>query len=202
MALRPDTGRRSSGLGRTKEPGGVGYRLFLDVVAAVYGSGRRGIDIVAARYGLGSKEFTPPMVKGVFDELALSKPRRQLTVGIVDDVSGGSVEPDGGFEVPMRALQAVFFGLGSDGTVGANKNSIKIIGEPTDLHAQGYFVDDSANTGPRPGSPRLRPRLRSPATASYPCHTTCRSQQPHGDPSPIELRADRSGGEPTRRRPT
>jgi pyruvate-ferredoxin/flavodoxin oxidoreductase len=147
LALLPPTVQRVCVLDRTKEPGAVADPLFLDVVTALYESGRRDIDVIAGRYGLGSKEFTPRMVKGVFDELAATKPRRRLTVGIVDDVSGGSVTPDASFDVPTRALQAVFFGLGSDGTVGANKNSIKIIGELTDLHAQGYFVYDSRKSG-------------------------------------------------------
>jgi pyruvate-ferredoxin/flavodoxin oxidoreductase len=96
---------------------------------------------------LSSKEFTPAMVKGVFDELRRPEPRRHVTVGIVDDVTRTSVDPDPIFRVPTRAVQAVFYGLGSDGTVGANKLSVKIIGEHTDLYAQGYFVYDSRKAG-------------------------------------------------------
>ena len=99
------------------------------------------------RYGLGGKEFTPQMLKGVFDELALPTPRRRVVVGIADDVSHAGITPDQAFQVPTKAVQAVFFGLGSDGTVGANKASIKLIGEMTALHAQGYFVYDSRKSG-------------------------------------------------------
>jgi pyruvate-ferredoxin/flavodoxin oxidoreductase len=143
----PTSARHVAVLDRTKEPGALGDPLYQDIVSALYEAGRRDVDIVAGRYGLGSKEFTPAMVKGVFDELATAKPRRRVTIGIADDVSGTSVTPDGAFRVPHRAIQAVFFGLGSDGTVGANKASIKLIGELTDLHAQGYFVYDSRKSG-------------------------------------------------------
>ncbi|HEX7105081.1 MAG TPA: pyruvate:ferredoxin (flavodoxin) oxidoreductase [Acidothermaceae bacterium] len=147
VSLLPDTVRRVAVLDRTKEPGAVGDPLYLDVVSALYGAGRRDVDVVAGRYGLGSKEFTPSMVKSVFDELAAASPRRQLTVGIADDVTGSSVSPDVSFRAATRAVSAVFFGLGSDGTVGANKATIKLIGELTDLYAQGYFVYDSRKSG-------------------------------------------------------
>ena len=105
-------------------------------------------DVIGGRYGLGSKEFTPAMVKAVFDELDRPSPKRHFTVGIVDDVTGLSLNVDEAFEVePARSVRAVFFGLGADGTVGANKNSIKIIGEETDNWAQGYFVYDSKKSG-------------------------------------------------------
>jgi pyruvate-ferredoxin/flavodoxin oxidoreductase len=106
------------------------------------------IRVIGGRYGLGSKEFTPAMVKAVFDELAKPSPKQVFTVGINDDVTGLSLDYDPEFEVvPEGMKQAVFFGLGSDGTVGANKNSIKIIGEGTDNYAQGYFVYDSKKAG-------------------------------------------------------
>jgi pyruvate-ferredoxin/flavodoxin oxidoreductase len=143
----PTSARRVAVLDRTKEPGAVGEPLYLDVVAALAEHGRRDVDVIGARYGLGSKELTPAMVKGVYDELRLPQPRRHVTVGIVDDVTRTSVDPDPTFRVPTRAVQAVFYGLGSDGTVGANKFSIKIIGEHTDLYAQGYFVYDSRKAG-------------------------------------------------------
>ncbi len=142
----PGTVQRICVLDRTKEPGAADP-LFLDVVAALYESGRRDVEVVSGRYGLASKEFTPQMVKAVFDELAQPTCRKRMTVGIVDDVSGTSLAPDPEFEVSSRALEAVFFGLGSDGTVGANKATIKLIGELTDLHAQGYFVYDSRKSG-------------------------------------------------------
>jgi len=142
-------------LDRTKEPGALGEPLFLDVIAALRQGENLGllkdtqaVRVIGGRYGLGSKEFTPAMVKAVFDELAMPAPRQVFTVGINDDVTGLSLDYDPEFEVvPEGVKQAVFFGLGSDGTVGANKNSIKIIGEETDNYAQGYFVYDSKKAG-------------------------------------------------------
>ena len=147
VAALPATVRRVGVLDRTKEPGAVGDPLYLDVVAALAEQGRRDVDVVATRYGLASKELTPAMVKGVLDELGSPQPRRHTTVGIVDDVTHLSVRPDPGFRVPSRAVQAVFFGLGSDGTVSANKTAITVIGEHTDLYTQGYFVYDSKKAG-------------------------------------------------------
>jgi pyruvate-ferredoxin/flavodoxin oxidoreductase len=143
----PATVRRVAVLDRTKEPGAPGEPLYLDVVTALAEQNRREVDVYGARYGLSSKEFTPAMVKGLLDELRRPSPRRHATVGIVDDISNTSVHPDPEFAVPTRAVQAVFYGLGSDGTVGANKFGIKIIAEHTDLHAQGYFVYDSRKAG-------------------------------------------------------
>jgi pyruvate-ferredoxin/flavodoxin oxidoreductase len=147
VAALPATARRVAVLDRTKEPGAGGEPLYLDVVAALAEHRRHDVEVIGGRYGLSSKEFTPPMVKGVYDELARPSPRRHVTVGIVDDVTGTSVHPDPDFQVPTRAVQAVFFGLGSDGTVGANKFGIKIIAEHTDQYAQGYFVYDSRKAG-------------------------------------------------------
>ncbi|HEX6937304.1 MAG TPA: pyruvate:ferredoxin (flavodoxin) oxidoreductase, partial [Actinomycetes bacterium] len=131
-AALPSTVGRVGVLDRTKEPGAVGDPLYLDVVTALAEQGRGDVDVVAARYGLASKELTPAMVKGAFDELSRPEPRRHMTVGVVDDVTHLSVRPDADFSVPSRAVQAVFFGLGSDGTVSANKTAIKVIGEHTD----------------------------------------------------------------------
>ena len=154
-AALPKTVKSIAVLDRTKEPGAVGEPLFLDVVAALRQADTLGlmkdthqIRVIGGRYGLGSKEFTPSMVKAVFDELAKSAPKLTFTVGINDDVTGLSLDYDPDFEVvPAGMKQAVFFGLGSDGTVGANKNSIKMIGEGTDNFAQGYFVYDSKKAG-------------------------------------------------------
>jgi pyruvate-ferredoxin/flavodoxin oxidoreductase len=146
-AVLPATARRVAVLDRTKEPGAGGEPLYLDVVAALAEHGRREVEVIGGRYGLSSKEFTPAMVKGVYNELRRPAPRRHVTVGIIDDVTRTSVDPDLEFRVPTRAVQAVFYGLGSDGTVGANKFGIKIIGEHTDLYAQGYFVYDSRKAG-------------------------------------------------------
>jgi len=153
LDVLPATARRIAVLDRTKEPGSAGEPLLLDVLAAVSEShmdGQRASlpTVVGGRYGLSSKEFTPGMVAGVFAELATDRPRRRLTVGITDDVSGTSVDydPDLDIEAP-GTVRAVFFGLGSDGTVGANKNTIKILGADGDLHAQGYFVYDSKKSG-------------------------------------------------------
>ena len=140
-------------LDRTKEPGSLGEPLFLDVLAALteaHGAGERELlpTVIGGRYGLSSKEFTPGMVAGVFDELARERPRRRFTIGINDDVSGTSLGYDASLDIePAENVRAVFFGLGSDGTVGANKNTIKILGDAADLHAQGYFVYDSKKSG-------------------------------------------------------
>src|SRR5512140_1641105 len=149
----PQTARAIAVLDRTKEPGAIGDPLYLDVIAALRsaedeGAQRPRASVVGGRYGLSSKEFTPAMVRAVFDELAKEQPRRRFTVGIVDDVTGLSLPVDSGFDIePEDVVRAVFYGLGADGTVGANKNSIKIIGEETDQYAQGYFVYDSKKSG-------------------------------------------------------
>ncbi|MCP4805086.1 MAG: pyruvate:ferredoxin (flavodoxin) oxidoreductase [Proteobacteria bacterium] len=150
----PKTVRQIGVLDRTKEPG-AGGPLYLDVVAAVHearsaGQLDRPVGIVGGRYGLSGKEFTPAMVRSVLDELDKDRPKNGFTVGIVDDVTHTSLPWDPEFEVEdPDVVTAVFFGLGSDGTVGANKNSIKIIGENTPGHAQGYFVYDSKKSGAR-----------------------------------------------------
>jgi len=133
---------------RTKEPGAVGEPLYLDVVNALSEAGRRDIKVVGGRYGLSSKEFTPAMVKAIFDELAKESPKNHFTIGIRDDVTHSSLDYDASFCAEGDdVVRAMFYGLGSDGTVGANKNSIKIIGEETDNFAQGYFVYDSKKAG-------------------------------------------------------
>ena len=147
-AALPPTVRSIAVLDRTKEPGAIGEPLYQDVVTALRESDRDGIRVIGGRYGLGSKEFTPAMVRAVFDEIALAAPKRHFTVGIVDDVTGLSLKVDETFDIEEAdTVRAVFFGLGADGTVGANKNSIKIIGEDTDNWAQGYFVYDSKKSG-------------------------------------------------------
>jgi pyruvate-ferredoxin/flavodoxin oxidoreductase len=145
----PASVRSISVLDRTKEPGSVGEPLLQDVVTALADRGRGDIGVVGGRYGLGSKEFTPAMAAAVFDDLAADEPRRRFTVGIVDDVTGLSLpyDPDFVTESGSGARSAVFYALGSDGTVGANKASVKIIGDQPDLHAQGYFVYDSKKSG-------------------------------------------------------
>jgi len=148
-AALPSSARRLAVLDRTKEPGSVGEPLYTDVVAAlVEQRGREAPLVVGGRYGLSSKEYTPAMALAVFDNLAATTPKNHFTVGIVDDVSGTSldVDPDRWHE-PDDVVRAVFYGLGSDGTVGANKNSVKIIGDLTDRYAQGYFVYDSKKSG-------------------------------------------------------
>ena len=140
-------------LDRTKEPGSHGEPLFLDTVAALTESvadGDRELmpRVVGGRYGLSSKEFTPGMVAGIFDELKSERPRRRFTIGITDDVSGTSLTYDADLDIePPATVRAIFFGLGSDGTVGANKNTIKILGDEEGLNAQGYFVYDSKKSG-------------------------------------------------------
>jgi pyruvate-ferredoxin/flavodoxin oxidoreductase len=142
-------------LDRTKEPGATGEPLYQDCMVAIlegmsngWGNLKWLPKVVGGRYGLSSKEFTPAMVKAVFDNLAADKPRNHFTVGITDDVSNTSLPVDHDFSTePDNVIRALFYGLGADGTVGANKNSIKIIGESTGNFAQGYFVYDSKKSG-------------------------------------------------------
>ena len=147
LAAIPASVRAIAVLDRTKEPGAPAEPLHLDVMNALVEAGRSVPVLIGGRYGLSSKEFTPAMVKAVFDELSTPSPRKRFTVGIVDDVTHLSLPVDADFQVPTGAVSAVFFGLGADGTVGANKNSVKIIGEGTDGYAQGYFVYDSRKSG-------------------------------------------------------
>ncbi len=144
----PATVRAVAVLDRTKESGAVGEPLYLDVLAGLRELGRDDIALVGGRYGLSSKDFTPAMVKAVLDNLAADAPKNHFTVGIVDDVTHTSLPVDAGFSTAHdEVVRAVFWGLGADGTVGANKNSIKIIGEETPNYAQGYFVYDSKKSG-------------------------------------------------------
>ncbi len=167
VAALPQTTKMVTVLDRTKEPGAAGEPLYQDVVTALsehngwpiplgvgdtVGTGANGLAamprVLGGRYGLSSKDFTPAMVKGVFDQMEERKPKNHFTVGIVDDVSNTSIAYDPAFSTEdENAVRAMFYGLGSDGTVGANKNSVKIIGEETDNYAQGYFVYDSKKAG-------------------------------------------------------
>jgi pyruvate-ferredoxin/flavodoxin oxidoreductase len=143
----PDTVKSIAVLDRTKEPGCAGEPLLQDIITALFES-KRQVEVLGGRYGLGSKEFTPGMCKAIFDELSATKPKRRFTVGINDDVSNMSLSYDDQFDIESNdTIRAIFWGLGADGTVGANKNSIKIIGEETANHAQGYFVYDSKKSG-------------------------------------------------------
>ncbi len=147
-AAIPATAKKIAVLDRTKEPGSLGEPLFLDVVAALNEVGRDGIKIVGGRYGLGSKDTTPASIFAIFENLCADKPKNHFTVGIVDDLTGLSLDekvaPD---TAPKDMIQCKFWGLGGDGTVGANKNSIKIIGDHTDKFIQAYFQYDSKKTG-------------------------------------------------------
>jgi pyruvate-ferredoxin/flavodoxin oxidoreductase len=166
----PASAERIAVLDRTKEPGSGGEPLFLDVVAALaeaHTDGERAFPsvVTGGRYGLSSKELTPGMVAGVFAELGRDRPRRRFTIGITDDVSGLSLPYDASLDIePPDSIRAVFFGLGSDGTVGANKNTIKILGAEEGLNAQGYFVYDSKKSGSQTVSHlRFGPRpIRAP----------------------------------------
>jgi len=170
LAVLPASCRAVAVLERTKEPGASGEPLYLEVLAALAQAHARGErasvpKVVAGRYGLSSKDFTPAMVKAVFDELARAQPKNGFTVGINDDVSHSSLEFDAGYSIePAEVVRAVFYGLGADGTVGANKNSVKIIAEDAGLQAQGYFVYDSHKSGAQTVSHlRFGPRpIRSP----------------------------------------
>jgi pyruvate-ferredoxin/flavodoxin oxidoreductase len=153
IAALPPTVKAIAVLDRTKEPGSGGEPLYLDCVNAVFegyssGSLNQMPKIVGGRYGLSSKEFNPAMVKAILDNLTLENPKNHFTVGINDDLSFTSLDYDPEFSTEAdTVIRALFYGLGSDGTVGANKNSIKIIGENTDNYAQGYFVYDSKKSG-------------------------------------------------------
>ena len=153
VAALPASVRLVAVLDRTKEPGATGEPLLLDVTASLVDALQRGAfdalpRIIGGRYGLSSKEFSPPMVKAVLDELTVASPRSRFTVGITDDVTHLSLPVDDDFRTePAGVRRAVFFGLGSDGTVSSNKASIRIIGETTPLQCQGYFVYDSKKSG-------------------------------------------------------
>jgi pyruvate-ferredoxin/flavodoxin oxidoreductase len=154
LSALPKTTKSLAILDRTKEPGATGEPLYSEIVTALVdtpsaeGASRGLRRVIGGRYGLSSKEFTPAMVKAVFDELKKPAPKNHFTVGIRDDVTHTSLDFDAEFSTENpRTVRALFYGLGSDGTVGANKNSIKIIGENTPNHAQGYFVYDSKKAG-------------------------------------------------------
>ncbi len=155
MEALPKTTKRIAVLDRTKEPGAIAEPLHMDIVHALAEARSLGISpfavdpiVVGGRYGLSSKEFNDGMVKAIYDNLAADKPRNHFTVGIVDDVTHLSLPVDDDYDIASdKVFRGVFFGLGADGTVGANKNSIKIIGEETDNFAQGYFVYDSKKAG-------------------------------------------------------
>ena len=148
----PKTVKKIAVLDRTKEPGAIGEPLYLDVVSALYEAHEKGLCqscvVIGGIYGLGSKEFSPAMAKAVFDELKEETPKKHFTVGITDDVTHQSLHVENGFDLENKSVfRGIFFGLGSDGTVGANKNTIKIIGKETDNYAQAYFVYDSKKSG-------------------------------------------------------
>lgn len=155
IASVPASVEKIAVLDRTKESGALGDPLYLDVVAAFneeVASGSKKFSklpkIVAGRYGLASKEFTPAIVKGIYDELKKENPKNHFTVGIIDDITNSNLEYEPKFSTEGKdVFKALFYGLGADGTVGANKNTIKIIGEETDNYAQGYFVYDSKKSG-------------------------------------------------------
>lgn len=154
IASLPKTVRSIAVLDRTKEPGSLGEPLYLDIVGALSEASMNGQlpfampRVIGGRYGLSSKEFTPAMVRAIFDELSKEHPKNRFTIGIIDDLTHTSLEWDESFSLPREGTtEAIFYGLGSDGTVGANKNSIKIIGTETPSYAQGYFVYDSKKSG-------------------------------------------------------
>jgi len=150
LNVLPDSVKTIAVLDRTKEPGAIGEPLYNDIITALVEGMDKGSAplVVGGRYGLSSKEFTPAMVKSVFDEIKKDNPKNHFTVGIIDDVTNTSLEFNPEFSIEgADTISSVFFGLGADGTVGANKNSIKIIGEETENYAQGYFVYDSKKSG-------------------------------------------------------
>jgi len=148
LTVLPETVKRICVLDRTKEPGAVGDPLYLDVKGVLYGR-KKAPEVIGGRYGLGSKDTTPAQIIGVFDNLAGKEPKDHFTIGIVDDLSFHSLPmpKEEVSVVPEGTIECKFFGLGADGTVGANKNSIKIIGDNTELYAQAYFAYDSKKSG-------------------------------------------------------
>ena len=148
LAAIPSTAKYISVLDRTKEPGSIGEPLYLDVVASLFGSDKKDAKVYSGRYGLGSKDTTPGQIVAVYDNMGASDAKERFTIGIDDDVTGLSLEVKGEPATAPEGTHACkFWGLGSDGTVGANKNSIKIIGDNTDMYAQGYFAYDSKKSG-------------------------------------------------------
>ena len=182
LAALPSTVKKIATLDRCKEPGGSGEPLYQDIVTVLAENSASlpfaGMPVVVGgRYGLSSKEFTPAMVKGVYDELAKPAPKNHFTIGINDDVSHTSLSYDPAFSTEdPQTVRALFYGLGSDGTVGANKNSIKIIGENTPFNAQGYFVYDSKKSGSmttshlRFGPNRIRSTYLISSASFVACH--------------------------------
>ncbi len=179
LKVLPKTVKSIAVMDRTKEAGAAGDPLYLDVVNALFEGNRKEIKVIGGRYGLSSKEFTPAMVKAVLDELLKPEPKNHFVVGINEDVTHSSLDYDPNFSVEHpETVRCLFFGLGSDGTVGANKNSIKIIGEETDNNAQGYFYYDSKKAGTLTVShlrfgpkPIQAPYLITPNTANFvACH--------------------------------
>ena len=143
----PETVKAIAVMDRTKEPGAAGEPLYIDIVSAI-AEGGRDVKVIGGRYGLSSKEYTPAMVKAIYENLTAEKPKNHFTIGINDDVTHTNLEYDESFSTEGDdVVRAMFYGLGADGTVGANKNSIKIIGDNTDNYAQGYFVYDSKKAG-------------------------------------------------------
>ena len=144
----PETVKTISVLDRTREPGSIGEPLYLDVLAALSGTKFGTVKVYTGRYGLGSKDTTPGQIVAVYRNMESETPKKRFTIGIVDDVTNLSLEikenPD---TTPKGITSCKFWGLGADGTVGANKNSIKIIGDHTDMYAQGYFAYDSKKSG-------------------------------------------------------
>jgi pyruvate-ferredoxin/flavodoxin oxidoreductase len=182
----PSTTKAIAVLDRTKEPGALGEPLYLDVRTAVGEAMERGTakvaqypKIVGGRYGLGSKDFTPAMAKAVFDNLAKAAPKNHFTIGIKDDLTGTSLDYDESFRIEGSGVfRALFYGLGADGTVGANKNTIKIIGTETENYAQGYFVYDSKKSGAitishlRFGKEKIHNPYLVPKANFIACHNT------------------------------
>ncbi len=146
-ATLPPTCQTVSVLDRTKEAGALGEPLYLDICAALQEKGHTHVRIYGGRYGLGGKEFTPAMCRAVFENAKANSPKNHFTVGIDDDVTGSSLPYDTSYRLPFDGERCKFYGLGSDGTVGANKNTIQLIGEQTDLYVQGYFCYDSRKSG-------------------------------------------------------
>ncbi|MCK5808629.1 pyruvate:ferredoxin (flavodoxin) oxidoreductase [bacterium] len=178
LSVLPESTQKISVLDRTKEPGSDGEPLYKDVMTTLFENGRM-IKVVGGRYGLSSKEFTPGMVKAAFDNLSADQPKNHFTLGIDDDVTHTSLPYENLDTIPAGTVQCKFWGLGADGTVGANKNAIKIIGDNTDLYAQGYFAYDSKKSGGITIS-HLRfgkAKIQSPYLITDSDYTACHNQR-------------------------
>ena len=199
----PETVKKIAVMDRTKEPGSIGEPLYQDVVSALYEAGKSDITVIGGRYGLGSKDTTPASAFAIYEELKADAPKREFTVGIVDDVTNLSLaeDPDAPNTAAPGTIECKFWGLGGDGTVGANKNSIKIIGDHTDKYVQAYFQCPTCALATRPSAaPTTSPR-RTSSLATIPA-TLSRASRWSATSSPAAPSWSTASGRPRSSPPT